>query len=108
MSFGLRLRNLRKKTNLSQLNLGKKIGVSGTAISQYESDLRFPDQDVLIKLCIFFDISADYLLGLSQVEFPPLKYGKLVLDSDSFTEDQFETIILLIKSFQKINKKKKE
>lgn len=71
MEFGNRLRKLRIEKGLSQKEVALEISVSVNAISQYETDKRFPDQDVLIKLCKFYRISADYLLGLTDYRRSP-------------------------------------
>lgn len=41
--------------------------VSKQAISQYEHGARRPDQDTLLALCDIFNVSADYLLGVSNI-----------------------------------------
>ncbi len=63
--IGLRIKSLRKKENLTQKQLAKKIGVSQRMIGYYESEERFPPHDVLTKLADCFSVSADYLLGRS-------------------------------------------
>jgi transcriptional regulator with XRE-family HTH domain len=65
MKFGERLKFLRNKVGLTQLQFGEKFNLAESTISLYESDKRFPDQDTLLKLANFFDVSMDYLLGRS-------------------------------------------
>lgn len=43
--------------------LGEFMGVSESCISQYENGKREPDNNTLIKLADFFEVSVDYLLG---------------------------------------------
>ena len=43
--------------------MAEVLGVTYNAISQYESGIREPNIDFLIKICDFFDVSSDYLLG---------------------------------------------
>lgn len=102
--FGERLKTLRKELNLSQADLGKILDLSCTAISQYESETRFPDCNTLIKISKYFDISLDYLFGQIDIKTPPLKDGRMVIDCSGFTEEQLETVRFLTKSFQVINK----
>ena len=64
-NFGNRLKNLRNEFNLTGEELGKKFNVTKVAISNWESDRRFPDQETLLKIADFFDVSIDYLLGRS-------------------------------------------
>ena len=102
--FGERLRILRKDLNLSQADLGKVLDLSCTAISQYESETRFPDCETLIKISNYFDISLDYLFGRIDIKTPPLEDGRMVIDCSGFTEEQLETVRFLIRSFNAINK----
>ena len=56
MSFGSRLRELRIEKGISQKAVAADMGVSITTISQYESDSRFPNKDILRRLCIYYKI----------------------------------------------------
>lgn len=60
---GTKIRELRKKAGLNQAELAKKIGVSPSAIGMYEQNRRSPDNETILRLCDFFDVSSDYLLG---------------------------------------------
>ena len=62
--FGEYIYKLRKEKNLSQLELGMKLGVSDKAISKWENGKAKPQTDILKKLSKIFEVSADYLLGL--------------------------------------------
>ncbi|MDQ6418704.1 helix-turn-helix transcriptional regulator [Paenibacillus sp. LHD-117] len=61
--IGNRMRELRKNKKLSQEELGEKLGVGKTTISQYESETRKPDSDMLLRISKFFEVSVDFLLG---------------------------------------------
>lgn len=63
MKFGDRLRELRTLLGLTQFQLGEKFNLAESTISLYEKNKRFPDQETLIKIADFFDVSLDYLLG---------------------------------------------
>lgn len=67
---GKRLRLLRTERELTQEELGKVLGVGKTTISQYESEVRKPDADMLKRIAQFFDVSVDYLLGLTEEKRP--------------------------------------
>ncbi|MCI8640320.1 MAG: helix-turn-helix transcriptional regulator [Clostridia bacterium] len=62
MTFGERLKMLRKDFNISQDDLGKKIGVARTSIANYETNRNYPTSEVLEKLSDVFNVSIDYLL----------------------------------------------
>jgi len=64
----LRLKELREKRRLSQDGLALKLSVSQSTISAYEIGERTPDLETLIAIAKFFDVSLDYLVGLSEVK----------------------------------------
>jgi len=71
VDFGFRLKTLRLEKNLSQAKLAQALGLSANTISQYETSKRFPDQKGIVTICRFFNISADYLFGLSDQKRTP-------------------------------------
>ena len=62
--FSQRLKELREEKGLSIKMLAKELGVSDVAIGRWEKGLRVPNIDVLILVASYFNVSADYLLGL--------------------------------------------
>ncbi|MBO4899209.1 MAG: helix-turn-helix transcriptional regulator [Lachnospiraceae bacterium] len=63
--FGEKLKEIRIKKGLSQKDFASRIGVVGATVSAYENGKKYPSVDILIKICSVYDVSADYLLGLS-------------------------------------------
>ena len=63
--FAQNLIDLRLGLKLSQLDLSKATGLSQSAIARWELSKSQPTVDAIIALCRFFDVSADYLLGLT-------------------------------------------
>ena len=63
--IGIRLKQLREKTGLSQAKLAKALlgVVSRSVIARYETGDCFPSYPVLIKIADYFNVSTDYLLG---------------------------------------------
>lgn len=59
-----RIKLLREANKLSQVELADKIGVKKQTISNWENDNILPSIDMLIKVCNFFNVSSDYMLGL--------------------------------------------
>lgn len=72
MSFGSRLKELRNEKKFSQKQVAEDMGISITTISQYENDSRFPNEEILKRLCLYYQISSDYLLGLTDVKHSPM------------------------------------
>ncbi len=65
MRFSELLTDLRKEYNLSQMQLAEKIGVSQSTIAKLEIGRNEATASTLTKLAAYFDVSTDYLLGLS-------------------------------------------
>ena len=60
-----RLIDLRESMNLSQVELGKRLGINNTVINKIESGARNVSANELSKFAEFYDVSTDYLLGKS-------------------------------------------
>lgn len=58
-----RLKALRQKSNLTQKELGEKIGLTNKTISNYEKGDRQPNNETLLELARLFGVSVSYLLG---------------------------------------------
>lgn len=63
--FSERLKELRQEKNISTRTLASAIGVSNSIISKWEKGQRTPTIDNLYNLAVFFGVSADFLIGLS-------------------------------------------
>ncbi len=104
MVAGQRLRDARKKANLTQAELANIIGVKAAEISQYESNKRTPRWPTFNKLLDALNITADEVLGremtvhddegyeiklakedleiLSQIKANPILYKTLLADPE--------------------------
>lgn len=67
-NFKDRLKILRIEKGLSQKAVALKIGISPTCYAGYEQGYREPDLATLKKLCVFFETSSDYLIGLNDYD----------------------------------------
>ena len=63
--IGERLKQLRIKNGLKQQELANMFGLSSGTISFYEREQRKPDIDFIVAVAKYFDVSTDYLLGLT-------------------------------------------
>lgn len=63
--FGDLLSELRRDKKLTQEELARELFVSPGTISNYENNVHYPDVEKLIQLAKYFDVTTDYLLGLS-------------------------------------------
>lgn len=67
--FTERVKELRTEKNINQVELSAEIGVSKGIISLWENGLREPGMYSLIQLAKFFEVSIDYLVGISDYPF---------------------------------------
>ena len=88
MNFSSWLKKLRESAGLSQTELAKEIGISRGSISFYENGERVPDIEILRKLCDFFRISADLLIGRTQEAFDEMMVTVCGLSRDSIEQIQ--------------------
>lgn len=65
VELGQKLRDLRTSRGLKQREVAKGIGVTTSVISAHENGIRLPSYEALIKLTGYFNVSSDYLLGIS-------------------------------------------
>lgn len=63
--FSYRLNVLLDENNMTQTQLAKKIGTSNVTICRYLTCERIPRLDVVTRIASVFNVSLDYLLGLS-------------------------------------------
>lgn len=66
ISFGEKIKHLREDNDLTQGALGKKLNMTQRKVSYIENGIYEPSISDIKEICIFFNVSADYLLGLPQ------------------------------------------
>lgn len=86
-----KLRELRMSQNLSQADIAKKLEISPSIVSGYETGERTPSAEILLALSYLYKCSTDYLLGKSN-EKPTV-----ILDTDGLTTEQIQVLQSLIK-----------
>ena len=63
-----RIRQLREKRGLMQQRLASELGITQQMLSKYERDVTVIKVDVLKKIAKYFNVTTDYLLGISDVK----------------------------------------
>ncbi|MBQ3548345.1 MAG: LexA family transcriptional regulator [Oscillospiraceae bacterium] len=61
MSFGEQLRHRREELGLTRDTLAERLGLSRSAIGNYETDIAFPKEEVLLKLFNALEVDPNYL-----------------------------------------------
>ena len=70
MKYNEIIRGLREDKDLTQSELGKICNVNQITISQYERGTRALSIEMLVLYAKFFNVSADYIIGLTQNPTP--------------------------------------
>ena len=68
MDYRTRMRNIREDRDLTQKQVGEIINKSQQGYNHIETGRAELNIEDLIKLCQFFNVSADYFIGLSDQE----------------------------------------
>ena len=66
MALGERIKSLRVERGIGQNKLAKDLCLSNASISYWETGKQIPSAEVIYKLSKYFNVSADYLLGLKE------------------------------------------
>lgn len=106
--FSTRLKLLREDSCLSQEKLAEIVGVSRGSISFYELGSRTVDIEILYRIAQYFDVSVDYLLGISSHKgnFLPKSEAKS-FDTDALSpyskmqiDEIIEKLLICTKKFE--------
>ena len=100
--IGKRIISLRKKRNLTQLELADKMGISFQAISGWERGISMPDISKLPELAQIFNVTIDELIG-EKSDFIEAVVNDDVdsyLKSEAFSSDEIADAVPLLKPDQ--------
>ena len=92
--IGKKISELRKKQNLTQLELADKMGISFQAVSNWERGTSMPDISKLPELAELFDVTIDYLLGehLKVIDKSINDNTQIGLNDDLISIDEIEDL----------------
>ena len=96
MKFKERLVGLRNEKNWNQAILSAKLNYGASAISNYEKGKNQPSFSDLIKIANIFEVSIDYLLGLSDIRNPYSSYTQT---------EEIEKLLYIFSDLDSFNKK---
>ncbi|HHP8972437.1 TPA: helix-turn-helix domain-containing protein [Listeria monocytogenes] len=105
-TFGIRLKSLRKKYNITQSELAKKLNISQVTISKYENNIIEPDNSNLALLAETFNTSIDYLLGRTNNSNEKDNISIHYFEKENLTDEDLEYIDTIVEALKaKTNKK---
>lgn len=61
-----RIKELREKNDYTQSSLAKKLNVTRSSVNAWEMGISVPSTALIVELAKLFQVSTDYLLGLSE------------------------------------------
>ena len=95
VDLGNKLKKLRIEKRLTQSQVADMVGLTKSVISAYENEIRTPSYEILKKLAVIFNVSADYLLGLN---------NKRNIDTTGLTDKQIELLSNMIDEYKALNR----
>lgn len=114
-TFSIRLRTAIDSRGLQQKSLAAKIKLSPARLSNYVNGHSEPSLDILSLLCQALNVSADYLIGLTDnMDTPtsiPISIPASSIQRDPFsdlTNEQRVAIEATLKAYRELNAKSKE
>jgi len=96
VEFGDKVKKLRTDRGLNQTVLAERLGVRKSIISAYESQMRMPSLDMLVKIALEFSVSVDWLLGLERTKS---------IDVAGVTDEQVALLAGLVEEFRRVNRR---
>lgn len=79
--FAVIFSQLRRDRNISQRQVAADLKISQALLSHYENGLREPRFDFVVKVCEYYGVSADYILGRTAARENPMTSGNVAADS---------------------------
>lgn len=95
---GVKIKNLREKTGMTQTDLAEKVGVSKALISAYEKGIRNPSYKVLTSIAEIFGVSV-----ASFYERAYWEHEAVTVNITDLNPEQQKIIFSLINEFRKAN-----
>lgn len=111
-----RIREVRENRHIIQEIVANEIGITQQMLSRYERDITCIKVDVLIKIAKYFNVTTDYLLGLSDIKrdiHAQMRMNKIIDESYDMIEvfnglDEYDKELIwnIMQQMKKINIKR--
>ncbi len=110
MTFGEKIKKLRKEKGWSQEELSKKIGTDTRQVSLYENNKVSPSAETVVKIARTFNVSIDYLLSDDITRRPLDMDYEAVFEQfqkiNLLTDEEKESVLKIIEGLAVKNKMK--
>lgn len=100
MSFGSRLKERREELGLKQSELGRMLGITGSAIGNYENGVSSPKADILYQVFSVLKCDANYLfqdemkeLDTDDLTVPEIKLAKKYRILDPYGKEAVDSVL---------------
>lgn len=90
--FQIRLRELRENKGLSARKLASLMGLSQSAIGQFERGTTLPALDTLVAMSNYFGVTTDYLLGVTDFPYAIPEKILSIIDKTANPDELMKTI----------------
>lgn len=87
--IGERLSEIRKDHEDTQAALAKQLGVSLPTVRAWEQEKSSPSHEMLVSICQLYHVSADYLLGLSDIDPAYVQRQRI----EKFTKEELAALL---------------
>lgn len=104
-NYNDKLRELREDNDLKQKDIAKILGINQQVYSRYELGIRPLPIELLIKLCKFYNVSSDWVLGLDTQDQKDLdiniNHSDILYHTlNQCSDNELELITQLIKTYK--------
>ncbi len=97
--IGKRIKELRKKKDLTQEKLADMLGITYKAVSKWECGMTTPDISMIVPLARLLNVSADELLGMTKIESAKQKAEFDQLYDTVHSSTQYEMACKAVKEY---------
>lgn len=113
MTLGERLEELLEERELTQRQLAKDLHIVPSALNGYIKGHRQPDHETIIRMAEYFDVSTDYLLGVTSLkrasqEIQDVREGNLLGIYRSLQPENQDLLMEQAHFYQRYDAKQKE
>ena len=102
--FSQRLSDLIESRGKTLTSFAHDIGISPATMSRYTCDVRYPDIRILMKVCDYFNVSMEWIMGLSDERFDRdgAEITELVKLYSLANEDDRDVVQTVLKKYKRV------